>query len=71
MAVQVWKDGESQWIKPKGLAAAMAAGWSPEDPNAPPPVSHGSEHIGHLPPIDPDSDEMREIVLGKMHIKVR
>lgn len=71
MAVQVWKDGKSEWIKPKGLHAAMAAGWSPHDPNAPIVENHGPDHIGILPPIDPDSDEMRDIVLGKMHIKVR
>ena len=58
MAVQVFKDGATEFVEPEHLGNMINAGWSVNDPNAPPPPGitiinqkpDGEPHVT-VPPI--------------------
>lgn len=73
MSVQIFKDGEMEYVEPKRLQSHLEAGWSVDDPDLPPldPLAlvPADRHIGNLTiPADATAEEAEIIVLHEMGI---
>lgn len=73
MSVQIFKDGESEYVEPKRLQSHLAAGWSVDDPDLPlfDPLAlvPANRHVGNVViPDDANDEEAEIIVLHEMGI---
>tara|TARA_R110000822_G_scaffold31017_12_gene89951 strand:+ start:26 stop:322 length:297 start_codon:yes stop_codon:yes gene_type:complete len=69
MAVQIFKDGESIFVKPSSLRAHLDIGWSVDDPNAPVPPPLEIHYPPEMQGIEDDPDA-ESIILDKMGIDI-